>query len=72
MISSGSDGIPPILLKELAEEICFPPCEHFSDFTGIWTAAKGLANSQRIANLQRGSAYKSEKLLASELNKHVF
>ncbi len=31
-----------------------PAYENFSGFTGIWTIAKRLANSKRIANIQRG------------------
>ncbi len=48
-----------------------PASEIFSGFTGIWTIAKRLANSKRIANIQRGSACRSEKLPAAEPNQHV-
>ncbi len=45
-----------------------PAYEKFSGFTGIWTIAKRLANSKHIANIQRGSACRSEKLPAGEPN----
>ncbi len=43
------------MAPELGRRDQLPPYEQ------IWTIAKILANSQRIANLQRGSTCRSEK-----------
>ncbi len=43
-----------------------PAYKIFSDFTGIWTIVKRLANSKCNANIQRGSVCRSEKPPAGE------
>ncbi len=45
-----------------------PAYENCSGFTGIRTIAKTLANSKRIANIQRGSACRSKKIPSGELS----
>ncbi len=69
--SPGQDGIPSLLLKELAEEISYRLSKIVSGFTGFWTITKRLADSQHIANLQRGPACRSEKLPTRGLHQHV-